>query len=207
MVIDYFYLKNKWNIKSKKIIHVGAHYGQELSFYLNDIDIEEIVFFEPNQESFNQLTKNIALANSSNIKRILAHPVGLGSAEQEMDFYVASNGQSSSVLKPQLHTEQYRDITFNRVEKIQIKTLDFFNLNGFEFINIDVQGYELEVLKGAKNTLNSLKYIYTEINNAPLYEGCVMIDQLDSFLSEFKFKRKDTNWCGGTWGDAIYIKG
>jgi len=206
MVIDYFFLKNKWNIKSKKIIHVGAHHGQELSFYLNDPDIEEIVFFEPSLDNYNQLTKNIELANSNNIKKITAHPVGLGAEENIVDFHVASNGQSSSVLKPQLHTSQYRDILFNKVEKIQIKTLDSFNLNDFEFISIDVQGYELEVLKGAKNTLNNIKYIYTEINNAPLYENCVMIDQLDSFLSEFNFKREDTNWCGGTWGDAIYIK-
>jgi hypothetical protein len=33
-----------------------------------------------------------------------------------------------------------------------------------------------------------------------------MVDKLDEFLSYFGFSRLETDWMGGTWGDALYIK-
>ena len=74
------------------------------------------------------------------------------------------------------------------------------------FINIDVQGYELEVFKGATNTLKHIDYIMSEVNTDEVYEGCVLIDELDEFLVTFGFNRVETNMAGGLWGDAFYIK-
>ena len=76
----------------------------------------------------------------------------------------------------------------------------------FNFINIDVQGYELEVFKGGKKVLESIDYILSEVNNAEVYENCVNVSELDVFLREFGFERVEPNWEGGTWGDAFYIK-
>jgi hypothetical protein len=76
----------------------------------------------------------------------------------------------------------------------------------YNFINMDVQGYELEVMRGAMNTLDKIDYIISEVNKEELYENCVRVDRLDNFLSKFGFKRVETNWEGVTWGDALYIK-
>jgi hypothetical protein len=73
-------------------------------------------------------------------------------------------------------------------------------------INIDVQGYELEVFKGGKDFLNEVDYIITEVNRDEVYKGCAKIDELDSFLAPYGFNRVETTWDGGTWGDAFYIK-
>ena len=119
-------------------------------------------------------------------------------------------GQSSSLLKPSLHTKQYPHIVFNGNETVQVTTLDNFmkdkNLNDFNLINIDVQGYELEVFKGSMETLNNIDYIIAEVNRDELYENCARVDELDSFLRDFGFERKETSWAGQTWGDAFYIK-
>jgi hypothetical protein len=77
----------------------------------------------------------------------------------------------------------------------------------YNFINVDVQGYELEVFKGGSEFLNSIDYIMTEVNRAELYKGCARIEELDTFLSEYGFERVETTWDGGTWGDAFYVKG
>ena len=45
-----------------------------------------------------------------------------------------------------------------------------------------------------------------EINKVHLYKNCVLVNELDEFLSGFGFKRVDQNWIGGTWGDGFYIK-
>ena len=76
----------------------------------------------------------------------------------------------------------------------------------YNMINIDVQGYELEVFRGAKNTLNNIQYVMTEVNRAELYKNCCMVEELDEFLGKYSFERKETTWEGQTWGDALYIK-
>ena len=70
---------------------------------------------------------------------------------------------------------------------------------------MDVQGYELEVLKGAAELLADIDYIHAEINRVELYEGCVMVSDLDMFLQDFV--RVNTEWWPGQdWGDAFYIR-
>jgi hypothetical protein len=51
-----------------------------------------------------------------------------------------------------------------------------------------------------------MDYIIAEVNRDELYENCARVDEIDSFLSEYGFERKETNWEGQTWGDAFYIK-
>jgi hypothetical protein len=72
---------------------------------------------------------------------------------------------------------------------------------------MDVQGYELEVLKGAKNTLNHIDYVYCEVNRAEIYENNAYIEDIDKFLLQYSFERIETNWWKDhDWGDALYTK-
>ena len=99
-------------------------------------------------------------------------------------------------------------INFEGTEEVEVKTLDSYNIKGYNFINIDVQGYEMEVFKGGKNTLEGIDYIYSEVNKAELYEGCAQMSELDSFLGGYGFERVETYWPEDwyNWGDALYIK-
>jgi FkbM family methyltransferase len=75
-----------------------------------------------------------------------------------------------------------------------------------EFVNIDIQGAELLALKGMKKILRFAKYLYLEVNIRHLYKNCALITELDSFLNEYGFERKETKMTKWGWGDAIYIK-
>ena len=114
----------------------------------------------------------------------------------------------SSVLKPKVVLEQYPNITFNEREVVEMIRLDDAEIEfeKYNFLNIDVQGYELEVLKGGEKTLNGIDYIYTEINNAEVYEDTPHVDELDKFLDPYGFVRVETDWSGVTWGDGLYVK-
>ena len=81
-----------------------------------------------------------------------------------------------------------------------------FERDDFNFINIDVQGYELEVFKGGIQTLEKIDYIMTELNIEELYENCSRLHQVEEFLGRFGFKLVKTNWAGFTWGDGFFIK-
>jgi hypothetical protein len=130
--------------------------------------------------------------------------------ERSKMFVEAQNkGMSSSLLRPALHVTQYPWIVFDNFEFVNVDTLDHVvqqnNLSkSINMINMDVQGFELNVLYGAIKTLEQIDYIYTEVNRAELYEGGARVEGLDSFLSGFD--RVETEWVGETWGDALYIR-
>jgi FkbM family methyltransferase len=201
--------KNSLNING--VLHIGAHFGEEYNTYVSN-NINDLIFFEPVPVTFEKLKENLQG------KAILVNKA-LGNTEGKitMNIETANNGQSNSILKPALHLTQYPHIKFKDTIEVDITTLDKFMVelysNGFfgetpkyNMINIDVQGYELEVFKGATKTLETIDYIVTEVNRDVVYHQCVFVDDLDIFLNKYGFKRIETTWDGGTWGDALYIK-
>jgi len=203
MIFDFNKLNIKYNFDIKGIIHIGGHYGQEYDLY-KTLNVP-ILFFEPISNSFNIL-KN----KTEHDPNVLAFQCALGNENKmiNMNVEMANNGQSSSILKPKKHLEQYPHITFDFTEEVNMFRLDDLNidLTKYNFINIDVQGYELEVFKGAFETLKNIDYIISEVNRDEVYENCPHVNELDTYLSQFNFKRVETDWAGNIWGDALYIK-
>ena len=60
-------------------------------------------------------------------------------------------------------------------------------------------------LKGARESIKHAKALYLEVNVNELYKNCGLIHEIDSFLSEYKFKRVLTHITCYGWGDALYI--
>jgi len=197
-------LINQYNLEIKGIIHIGAHYGQEYGSYIEN-NIKNLMFFEPLKNNYQVLLSNIQLSDT-----VKAYNIALGNTVGEIEMFVetANQGMSSSILEPSLHLKQYPHITFNNKETVKIDRLDNidFNKEDFNLINIDVQGYELEVFKGATDVLNHINLVYAEINRDELYKNCVQVDELDAFLGTFGFKRGATAWNGVTFGEALYLK-
>lgn len=204
MILNFDEINKKYNLNIKGVIHIGAHYGQEFFLY-KKYNINNIILFEPLKKNYRELEKRIP--KDENI--ILVNKA-LGNDNNSIEMFVESenNGQSSSILKPKLHLEQYKHITFSEKEVVDMVKLDDFlqDRERYNFINIDVQGYELEVFKGASEVLNNIDYIICEVNRAELYENNASVYEIDSFLENYKFKRVETNWEGITWGDALYVK-
>jgi FkbM family methyltransferase len=182
------------------IIHVGSHHGQELEFYLEHLT-KNVMAYEPLKKNFAQLEE--AWGSFVDCRNKAA-----GNFTGRVDMFVesANGGQSSSILKPKKHLEQYPHITFDSKETCEIIKLDddIKNKSDFDTLVIDVQGYELKVLKGARSLLSNIEHIVCEVNCDELYEGCAMVSDLDSYLIELGFKRVFTSWIGGSWGNALY---
>ena len=114
---------------------------------------------------------------------------------------------SSSILEPKEHLNYHKHVTFEGFEEIVVKKFSDLNIQNIDYLNIDVQGYELEVLKGF-DTLDEIKYIKTEVNRKELYKDCVLVKDLDKYLKKYNFLRVETIWWAKTipWGDAFYLK-
>ncbi len=196
------------------VIHVGGHHGQECHSYLQ-FGMEHICIFEPVPSHFKIMKEQV------DDTRVRMFNVALGSKRDTTTINISDfegenahlyKGMSSSILQPKKHLEQYEHIKFTETLPVEVHTLNDFSVenniqvNDYDFMNIDVQGYELEVLRGATNFLPNMKYIYTEVNRDEVYENCPMVEDIDNFLHDYGFKRLHTEWAGDTWGDALYGK-
>jgi len=203
MILDFGNLKSKYDLDLKGIIHIGGHFGQEYELY-SQLDIP-ILFFEP-------LSNNFSVLKSKTMHdcNVIAYQCALGNENKTVSMYVdtMNQGQSSSILKPKKHLDQYPHITFDRTEEVCMFRLDDLDieLSKYNFVNIDVQGYELEVFKGALDTLKNINYIISEVNRDEVYENCAQVSDLDVYLAQLNFNRVETTWAGDNWGDALYIK-
>ena len=196
-------LVGRYDLNIKGVIHIGANIGQEYPDYEKQ-GIKNMIFFEPVTSVYAQLVKNLP-----NDKHIKTFKLALGDIVEERKIFIARNkGQSSSLLKPTKHLYYSPRITFNESEIVKVDKLDNieFDRRLFNMIVVDVQGYELNVFKGATKTLKSIDIIYSEINFEELYQDCVLVGELDAYLKKFGFIRILTDDKPKSWGDALYLK-
>ena len=138
---------------------------------------------------------------------VVIYDCALGTNIDKVLLNRASNGgNSSSLLNPTSKlVKTYPNITYDSKLEVEQYPLDYFQLDANTLV-IDTQGYELNVLKGAENTLKNIYYILTEVYDEELYSGCALFGEVDSFLKEhgFKLLRKDMTWA--KWGNAFYTR-
>lgn len=194
----------KHSITIKGVIHVGAHYGEEYEEYVQAgvTDSDRMHFIEPCKPAYNILLQKL-------IGKAQCYNVACGNyfSKAVMHTEQRNHGQSNSLLKPAKHVDQYPDIRFTGTETVNVVTLDSLQIKNCNFLNMDTQGAELLVLKGAIDTLAYMDYIYTEVNKTEMYEHCAHIDEMDAFLEKYGFHRAETGkWVNDSWTDALYVR-
>ena len=150
------YINSLEYVKHAKIaIDVGANIGLMTRRYAKRF--EEVHAFEPVQ------VNNTCLKyNCDDLENVRIYDYALGEADEEMKIYnrkqyVNSGGWSIEDWqnKDWVH---FNEKTTLRSETIYVTTLDRFNLRP-DFIKVDTQNYELQVLKGAERTIKENKPI------------------------------------------------
>lgn len=120
----------------------------------------------------------------------------MGNKKSKKKFYVTNREDSSSFLKPS--NKDLNDYEIKNISNIQLDRLDnilkSYNIKKPALIKLDVQGYELEALKGAIKILKNIDYIITEVSYKKIYNNQVSKKKLINFLKKNHFKKnKITN--------------
>ena len=203
MLFDVNDLVRNWNIRPKGVLHVGAHKAEEWPKYQAN-SWTPIIWVEGQAELVASLVELLPEKNNEIIEAYV-----WSESEVEKTFNIATNGQSSSLLEFGSHSIDYPEIQFEKILTIRTKRLDEV-LSGkasFDFVNIDLQGVELEALIGLGQYMDQVKWIYTEVNRKEVYVDCTNVNELDHYLKAFGFSRVATRWClGKGWGDALYVR-
>jgi FkbM family methyltransferase len=204
MFINLEELKNKYTMNIKGIIHVGAHLLEELETYKN-LNINNITWIEANDEI-------VQKAKINHPEQTILNYTVYDLDNIELEFNVATNGQSSSILNFGTHSSLYPSITFYEKKLVKTKTLktiidqNNIDLVNYNMLNLDIQGVELKAIKGFGDYISHIDYIYTEVNEDSVYENNDLMKDIDDYLLLKGFLRKETCLINGNWGDALYIK-
>lgn len=201
-------LSNLLGRKFPKILHVGAHKGEEIDSYIASKNgIERLVWIESDPLLCANLQKEILNRNLSGIHRVIEATIW-SKGGIEMVMHVASNSMSSSLLEPDTHLESYPSIKFESSVIRTTETLDaILGSCEFDMLNLDIQGAELEALRGFKKGLSrGIELIYTEVNRKELYKGCAKLTDITNYLSQQDYRLVGVAWDFHGWGDAVYLR-
>lgn len=203
MLVKPIDLSRYWKISPRSVLHVGAHMGEEKALY-NDASWGPITWVEAQPELVEYLNK--VLSESSD--QVICATIW-DENDVNLKLKISSNSGSSSLLEFGTHKESYPQISFTREIDVTTSRLDRIidQENMPNFLNLDIQGVELQALRSLGSLITKLDYIYVEINTKEVYRGCTKLADLDNHLSNNGFKRVITRrYLRHGWGEALYIR-
>lgn len=167
------------HVKPKTLIDAGANKGQFsliTRFVVPDVEIEA---FEP-LESEASVYKSL-LGSSARL-----HRVALGDCASESTFFVASRADSSSLFRPGAAQKAAYGVDTKSMITVPVARLcDHINLSSLPhpiFFKLDVQGGELNALKGAEPVFSLIDFIYCETSYVRLYDGQPLVNEIIDYL-------------------------
>jgi FkbM family methyltransferase len=193
-----------FNLDINGVVHVGAHKCEELKIYTDYVDQDKTLWIEANPSLIDESLKSYPGL------KIFNEVVGEVDGEV-INFNITNNTLSSSTLDFKEHSKLHPHVKV--VDKFEAKTKTLntifkennLNFSDYNFLVLDIQGVELSAIKGLQDNLSHFDIIFTEVNEDELYEGCCRLNELDSYLTSFNFKRRFTTTLNG-YGNALYIK-
>jgi FkbM family methyltransferase len=177
-------LLTKANQQELVIADIGGADGKTAEMFASAFPHYQVLVFEPlssNQEKLEALAAiypNITIIQKA-----------LGAVEEEKEIYITNRITSSSLLRPlqsdQIQSDLMKDAAAAAgSEIVHVSTLNnqLREVRCSIVLKIDVQGFELNVLKGASDVLNRVLMVVVEVSNHDVYEDSPAYHDIDAFM-------------------------
>ena len=177
-IFDYFhkkkiikFLKLNKNHYINLFIDIGAHKGESIKFFSDNLKLKKIISFEASKENFKFLKNKY-----NNMKNVTLENIALSSDISEKKFNQCKESSSSTFSKINLNSKYLfnkmkylnysKSENFYEEQSIKTDTLDNYlnknNIYNIDLIKIDTEGHEFEILKGLKQNIKNVKIIIFE---------------------------------------------
>lgn len=191
--------------------------------------------FEPNPDELDGVEWSLAdeiKADSDN--QVTVYPFALCSESGSTTLNISARPGASSTLEPDRELlERFDADNFSEMKEIvkrvpvpAISMSDFMTkakMKHIDFMKLDTQGNELDILKSAGDAIESINVIMTEVEFIPLYKGQALFHDVSAYLVSKGFELVDVRWVPScrrfharpdlppsayrlVWGDAIYAR-
>jgi FkbM family methyltransferase len=192
------------------LIDVGANKGQFSLAFRALRPNAQIVAFEPLGEEADTYQRVFA-----GDAKVVLHRTALSDHVGEAEFHVTDRADSSSLLKPGVRQAEAFGVNEQRLIRIPLDRLDNYLPELHQIapvlLKIDVQGAELQVLKGCAS-LDAIDYIYVELSFVELYERQPLLDEVFEYLRGRGFRlvgvfNQAMTSYGPTQADCLFKRG
>ena len=203
-IFDYFhkkriikFIKKNLGISSIELfLDIGAHKGESIDFFSNNLKIKKIISFEASPINFEILKKKYY-----NKKNLIIENKALSSKE-DIKIFNQCDESSSSTFSEINESSKYlkKKMNFLNISKVEnffskqtIKTvplekyLDDNNINKVDIIKIDTEGHEFEILKGLKTSIKKIDVIIFEHHYDNMIKKNYTFFEINNFLKKNSF--------------------
>jgi 2-O-methyltransferase len=208
-------IKQLINKEDPLVLDIGCYDGKD-SLGLSNVLNCEVHCFEADPLS-QDLFESIHAGNN----KLFLYKCAVSNVDGEIDFYQSNHPQSNSIREPKVHVDVFPGVKFDEVTKVQSIRLDTWLRNYqlfdasrkwkagssheviIDFIWADVNGAEIDLLRGGWNALSKTRYLYIESGAKELYKGQLLADKIQKMLAgDFQLIGR-YNW-GENFGNLLF---
>jgi FkbM family methyltransferase len=210
MNITRYLARRFMTLRGKTIVHVGAHLGQEAVVY-QKWAARKVIWIEAAPDLFAKLQQNLEqlrtqppslfarLTKSAPTEHIAVQ--ALVAAEDgvlhKLNVYSNGGASNSIFLIAREGSDRYKNLhETGEVHEVPSRTLDGILAElgiaseQVDILVVDIQGAELLCFKGATQVLKTVRWIQSEVSQRPVYNGGVLLKELEPWLAERGFRRR-----------------
>jgi FkbM family methyltransferase len=198
------YLK-EWGFQPVSVIDVGAYHGEWTQMFISIFPNSKVLMIEGQNDKSPILQEVCSSFNGDVVFEIAL----LGAKDGEKVSFVEMETGSSVFEESSSYNRKYVEKEMITLDSILKRYPEFRKL---DFLKLDVQGYELNVLQGASELLELTECVLMETSLIPINKGCPLFSEVIKFMTEQDFRlldfcsqirRKD----GALWQtDLLFIK-
>ncbi|MGR6034300.1 MAG: FkbM family methyltransferase [Candidatus Nitrosoglobus sp.] len=172
------------------VVDIGANRGQFALVARYCFPQAQIIAFEPLTKPVDKFRRVFA-----GVGQVTLHQVAIGPGQGQVTIHISARDDSSSLLSiTALQGKVFPGTAEIATEVVKIAPLsDFLAVEDIQspaLLKLDVQGYELETLKGCEALLHCFTYVYCECSFMELYAGQALADEVIAWLLERGFRLK-----------------
>lgn len=155
-------------IRNSVVLDIGANIGNHTLYFLNECNAKFVYCFEPVADTFQILKKNIEINHLENRTKLMNVGVGKAAGKANVTSYTLDNtGMTTLALSDD-----------GNIKIVSIDELEISDRVGL--VKIDVEGLELDVIKGMISTIKRYKpYMMLEIQNSNFENINAILTELD----------------------------
>ncbi|MFT6198223.1 MAG: FkbM family methyltransferase [Nonlabens sp.] len=163
---------------------IGANIGQSISEIREYYPNSTIYSFEPVLSTYKTLIENCP------DNKVKCFQIGFGSEKSELDIYIDEDTKSDMIS----FNAKNNNKSSSHKETVKIETLDSFctdnRIEKIDYVKIDTEGYDLQVLKGATHLLQNAKlsFIETEVSMNPENTFHARFEDVKEYLEKFDYR-------------------
>ena len=198
-----FLKKNKYD-KFKLLIDIGAHKGESIELFSKNFIIKKIISFEASPINFEYLKKKIEKNKQGyNNTEIVLENIALGAEDKIIEFNQFDESSSSTIKEvdeeSKYYKRKFRLINFlnnkETYQKLKIKIyklkdyIEKYSIKKIDFMKIDTEGYEFEILLGLEDEIKLVDIIMFEHHYDNMIKKGYTFEDINELLVKNNFNK------------------